>query len=790
MDSAARTVHTVFIPGIILLMLMAIANSAMAERSIEIGSENCQIRFDPTTGGLWSIRNPQLEDECLKDGNPGTMPFRIYADLKEEFVIGQNELFQLVFQKPEEICATVIQPDSCQLTEVIRKNGLTLIYEGGGFEIRLAIVLKDVAGVSDWTLQIKNTGSQPRDLLIDFPALNGVRLGPEPAENLATAMDQAGVTVPAWERPGGVLGESNQLSMQWHAIWDPHTKSALGLLFMDPDARPKRLVLAEPSIDLHYFPPIKLQPGESYTAPPVRFLVYAGDWKPAARAYRAWHDKAFGHLEPPEWYRHSNGSVGRHFKKAGPGVSPSNSIQVILDDFRELPATHIRCPIDFPEYAFYCRASMFGPVHIDGDNIIREDMGGAEALREGIEGVHRLGLHTQIYVEGFIVHKDSELARSGNAERWAVTHRDGTQIGPYSKQNFYHMCPGCVEWQDHLAGMVGRLLRETGADGVRLDSLGFYYLPCYNPAHNHKKPFGYNEWIKQLLAKVHDAAVAANPNMLLSTEGSADWFTPWVHGALTSRCSRDLPFMRLAVGPYRPYVYATGSVWASLSGFPGGGCESIDIKPLDANWLCARFPVHQALVWGDVLDSDPQSSDPEIVTRQFAGDGYWAVVAVRPASQERIWPRGTGLSEKHADYTLTFPGLAPLVEDAVICDIETLAWQPLKTERDGDDLHLRLKTNWGLIILRRQDSPKVAGFDPLPVLHGGESTTFTIQLLSSDSYKGNIHVTAPGLNIKPDKVSVSDQVTVNVPAGTFPGHYAVQLNGENLLGIKRFLVVE
>ncbi|OHB79400.1 MAG: hypothetical protein A2W31_13020 [Planctomycetes bacterium RBG_16_64_10] len=209
--------------------------------------------------------------------------------------------------------------------------------------------------LSDWALQVRNTGNVPREFLTCFPYLDGVRLGPDPEQNMATAMDQAGLVVPAWARAGGVLGESNDLSMQWHAIWDPASRSALGLIFLDANVRPKRLLLKKSAIALHYFPPVTLAPGGSVDFPAVRVMVYQGDWRPAARVYRAWYDAAYPHVEPPAWFR---------------------------------------------------------------------------------------------------------------------------------------------EYQGHLAQMVARLLRETGADAVRLDSLGFYFWACYNPAHHHDTPFGYNEWIK------------------------------------------------------------------------------------------------------------------------------------------------------------------------------------------------------------------------------------------------------------------------------------------------------
>lgn len=782
--------------SILLIMLSSINISTadsiqrFTQDDLRIENEFCRIQFDPQTGGLRSITNLQTGDEYIKNATPDSQPFRIYADIEKEFEIDTNKSYQLAFDNSAAICREVAQPGSCRLAEARRGNGLTLRYQAEGLEIRLRIALEKKSGVSDWFLTITNTGKTSRNFLSSFPYLTGVRLGSEPSANLATAMDQAGVIVPAWERPGGVLGESNQFSMQWHAIWDPPTNNAMGLIFMDPNAKPKRLVLIEPGIDLEYFPPVTIEPGKSVDLPPFRLMVYKGDWKPAARAYHAWFNKSFNTLEPPDWYRRSNGSAGFHFKKGGPGIKADYDGQIALASFRELPAAQIQRPIDFPEYAFYCRSSIFAPVHTDGDNIVREDMGGAEALREGIEGVHRLGLHTQLYVEGYIVANVSELARSGKAERWSVMHKDGTITGPYTKQGFYHMCPGCVEWQDHLAATIGRLLRETGADGIRIDSLGFYYLPCYNPAHKHKSPFDYNEWIKQLLAKAHKAAVAANPNVLLTTEGSADWYAPWVHGALSSRCPRELSPMRLAMGPYRPYVYAAGAVWGSLSGFPGGGCDGSDLNPLDGNWLCARFPAHEALVWGDVADDDPQSSDPQIVTRRFEGKGYWAVVAARPACQDRIWTTGKGLSKQHGDYTLTLPGLASQVTDAVVCDIENLTWTPLKLERQGDDLQLSLSTNWALVILRQPDGPPVVGFDPLPQLHPGDSTKLSLHWLTENGSlksRKKLTVKAPGLRVSPDSISAPGEVTISVPSDALPGYYGVEVSGMNVLGTKRFL---
>jgi len=757
-----------------------------------VQNEYLSLAFDED-GGLRRITNLLIPDECLKGGLPGSMPFRVYADPVKEFEISMNDRYQLLFEDPSKTSRAIIQPGNSRLVHCRGKRGLSLEYESEGLLATLQAVPGRNRPSCDLGLTLENRGTETRELMVSFPYLDGVRPGPDPPRNLATAMDQAGVVVPAWARPGGVLGEGNQMSMQWHTIWDPLTRSALGIIIMDPDVRPKRLILKEPSIEINYFPPFSLGPGQSLSLPRVRILAYKGDWRRAARAYRRWFGRAFACAEPPTWFRRSDGCTGRHFKKGGPGIEPDYPGQFALESFRELPLVHLKVPVDITEYAFFSRGSMLHGVHTDGDNVVREDMGGAQAMREGIAAVHRLGLHVMLYVEGYIVHGESDLAKSGRVQRWAVMHRDGSIDGPYTRQGFLHMCPGCNEWQDHLAQTVSRLLRETGADGVRLDSLGFYYLPCYNPAHSHETPFGYNGWIKQLLAKVRKAALEVNPDALLTTEGPADWYSQWFHGALTARCPRELPLMRLAAGPYRPYAYsATGAVWGSISGFAGGGCSGPELAQLDANWLCARFPVHEALVWGDVCD-DPMTSDPHVVARLFRGKGYWALVAVRPECKDPfLWPPGTGLSREHPRYTITITGLTTGPEDAVVCNIETLEWSAVDLEARDGGVTLSLDANWALVILRERGGPGVAGMGALPALRPSQSAEIEVLALASGARRqtcGRVSVTAPGLEVRPARTTMPGHATITVPSNAPPGNYAVMLRGKGILGAKRFLVV-
>ena len=102
---------------------------------------------------------------------------------------------------------------------------------------------------------------------------------------------------------------------------------------------------------------------------------------------------------------------------------------VPMDSFRDLWEAYLRDPIDNQEFAFHDRGCQFpvstnaqgvpSYIHTTGDNVLREDLGGPPALREGVARVHELGFHFTFYVEGYIVHETSVLAKDGRARRWS-----------------------------------------------------------------------------------------------------------------------------------------------------------------------------------------------------------------------------------------------------------------------------------------------------------------------------------------------------------------------------------
>lgn len=775
--------------SLLLLLLLpqtALATDATSDASLKLENRSCRIQFAPQTGELVEIRNVPLNDPILKGKPQAGTPFRLHADFAEEWHLKTDvETAAQVHLGPEGLTLRSATPQKTPDGEA-----LELVYAGGGFECQLHVVLKADAGDSTWTLSIKNVGPTPRAILTEFPRLDGLQLGAAGAVNQQTILNQTGYLAEAWQKgSGGIYGHGGQWSMQWHAQFDPASRSALGLILLDPEIRNKRLVLQKPCLAVHDFPPQTLAPGETRTLPPARLMVYEGDWKPTARAYAAWYAEALPHATAPEWVRQCESLDGRHVRKRKSPDDKSSGGVFALESFRDLPAAVRPIPMDNTEYALWCRGSMLHAIHTDGDNLVREDLGGAEAMRAGFEGVRQLGLHSTLYIEGYIVYKESDLAKSGKAERWSVMHRDGSSNGPYTKQGFYHMCPGCVEWQDHLVSVVRRALGECGADGIRLDSLGFYFLPCYNPAHQHRSPFDYNEWMKQLLAKVRQAAVEINPNAMLTTEAPVDFYGQWFYGALTQKYADDVSPMRLAVAPYRPFAYMqAGIVWASLSGLAGGRTAwDCQLHPQEANWLAARHPVHDTLVWGEVVEPDPVASDPEIRTHRFRDERCEVIVAARPAVQKNPWPDQVALSSEHGRYELRIPAESAEPRPIALCDIESLTWQKLVPAVVDGHYVISSESNWLLAVIPRGET-RVLAFEPLPPARPGTEITLTPQTLVGPP-SGTLEVWAPGLEVVSVSTSARQPITLRVPHDARPGWYQVCLRGPQALEAKRYLQV-
>jgi len=159
-----------------------------------------------------------------------------------------------------------------------------------------------------------------------------------------------------------------------------------------------------------------------------------------------------------------------------------------------------------------------------------ENLGGREAVRQGVEAAHRAGGHILYYVEGLIIWKRSRIGRS-EARKWALADENGAYYEHY--KGFWHPCPACPQWQDWFARTCADIVRDTDIDGFFIDSLNATNNhPCYNPAHNHYHPDVWNWGVRRLLEKTRKAVDAVKDGVVLVCEGAGDMSREFCDGFL------------------------------------------------------------------------------------------------------------------------------------------------------------------------------------------------------------------------------------------------------------------
>ncbi len=806
------------------------------ETETEVGLTNGQVelRFDKESGALVSVYNRATEDEYLKDADAEGSPFRIYANITEPCPV-KEAIQELAL---ESLGGRAVDPANCRLEDwsfehVDDAGIITLVLRHAATDLRLELAVKlpddDVA--ADCTLTVANDAAQSQTILTSFPYLSGLCLGESREPNLGVMVANSGTAgLPAWHEHwtnfGGVYG-GGHMTMQWQAIYEPSKNEGLGFIIMDPDIRNKYMrCYPEARMEVLYFPEDTLQPGEELRYPPVRLLVHQGNWRVVARQYRQWISDAWELRQPPAWLDDVDLYIGPWipFGEEVAAAQQQPDVPGAFTSFRQLPRLYLNDPhlYDLKEWAMYNSLVLSDApkeaghyVHADGTYYPRHDLGGAPALREGVAAAHRIGRRVLFYVEGTIVHKTSELTLGGVGERWMILDEHGQPLDRYP--GHWSMCPGCEEWQDHLAEVCKRLLWETGADGIRLDSLGSPWFPCYNPAHNHESPFDWNKWILQLLQKVRAAMDEVNPQTTLWTEHPVDFYGKYCDGALCQRCpGAEVPPVRIACPTsYRLYYYGhRNNGDAGLAALNGLVAENpyLYVKAEDWGWIHGSFgrwkdagPVtrwpelhatlREAMIYGYPTDVDPQAEDDDKwLGRLWCSPKYWVMIGGHAYIDSEPYNAHSYLdgSPLAGPLRVKLPELPDSVDSAYEFDILTLKMEPAPLERTSEGIFVTVKNTFSAVFLPLPDCPPLIQMDDPSTLVPGQEVTVELTAFAPRRKKlveTNVTVTAPGLEVDGSgEVTLPASVPLKVPEGAEPGKYFISVSGDCLL-LKRWVDV-
>ncbi len=252
-------------------------------------------------------------------------------------------------------------------------------------------------------------------------------------------------------------------------------------------------------------PPMEYR-GDTVDLGPVQCYHYKGCWRVGAD----WLREKRGYLpfrsSQAEWYR-STTFIGEDM---GDDMVRHEET---FHDFPKILTKKQSAGADLFSIPGFHDAEILGQSHNwqnRGDYYLSaQNMGGFDAVRKGVEAVHRQGGRVLYYVEGLIVWKRSRIGKT-LAKNWALMREDGAYDEHY--QGFWHMCPSCEPWRNWLAETCAEIIKSTGVDGFFIDSCcATHFHRCFNPAHNHTHPDTWGWGLRQMLRQVRDAVDRVNP---------------------------------------------------------------------------------------------------------------------------------------------------------------------------------------------------------------------------------------------------------------------------------------
>ena len=161
--------------------------------------------------------------------------------------------------------------------------------------------------------------------------------------------------------------------------------------------------------------------------------------------------------------------------------------------------------------------------------------GGLPAFRQAIKTYRSLDTNlVTLYTDPFRLHDACETGQA-HGEEWGVVGTNGEKTRNYMVWNPCHDLAAVREW---VAEEMGRVMRETGADGIRLDEYGHRGWACYDETHDHTyaEP-GITQWQKatsEATRMVHEAMDKVRPDLVLTTEHPGyDYLMQYLEGCIT-----------------------------------------------------------------------------------------------------------------------------------------------------------------------------------------------------------------------------------------------------------------
>ena len=460
-----------------------------------------------------------------------------------------------------------------------------LACDAAGLEAALSVWIDDALRMG---LRVTNRTAKPIDFKLAFPHLAGLALSPNPADDYYYFPWGGGIIAdsPAVIRRG--YGDHAAL-YQFMDLFSPSLGAGLSLRSTDEDGRYKVLALRKyipgapqisgdaadtPTDDefkwtnpLEKVPGLSVAyeylrrtrgPGESFAAKDAALEAHAGDWHAAMRAYAEWCHRVWKFRPYPSRLKSVVYLTGAGMEQEslfrdgkyrtdflGPGIdcvelmawwewSPLGPWGTPFDQIEKKwgPAKYRDWKPYFVNDPVTGRM-MFkeNPGDYDGYN---QRWGGLPALRAAIHSYQRSGTLVTLYTDPMRVDGGTRCGQRWG-KLWGVVDSHGEHLQPYDA---WRMCLDVDAYRRWTAETIRRVIRETGADGVRLDEHGHCGSACFSKSHRHTfAEWGNTEWQRATAESaklVRQAMDEVAPRAVLMTEHPGyDFLLPFIDGCLT-----------------------------------------------------------------------------------------------------------------------------------------------------------------------------------------------------------------------------------------------------------------
>ncbi len=443
--------------------------------------------------------------------------------------------------------------------------------DGRSGSVEMTVRLEEGASLSYWSLE----ASPPEGwnvMRADFPMIGNVRL----QENLKLAAPN-GWGLEYTVGPGtdyDAVYPSCQAVMQFMALYNG--KEGLYIGAHDPAAHHKRLqARAGPdgaSVAFVYYAALPKEPGR-FTVPfETAIGVFTGGYYAAAQVYRAFTFTApWGKAGPV-----SGRPIPRWVKETDLWLRPDGNAEDNVEiTKRALKYFGVRTSCHW--YRWH---------RIPYDTLYPEYFPPLPGFREGIASLQEEGTHVMPYINGRLCDPNSTTWNDEGANRWAAKQANGD---PYtevygSKVPLNVMCPYTDEWQAKVRGLVDRLIRECGVDGVYIDQIAAAHpVRCFDPDHGHAMGGG-TFWVQGYRKMLEGIRALLPEGKMITTEENAECWIDQFDALLIVNTHTDHPPI-----PLFPAVYSGRTISFGFMYLPDDDL---------ARSLPFRVKMARAFLWG------------------------------------------------------------------------------------------------------------------------------------------------------------------------------------------------